>query len=70
MHCNFLIFCIFLNSINFLYGFNESDFKVTVGLVTYIGSYLESWSSDPIASFRGIRYAEPPVGELRFKVKW
>ena len=33
----------------------------------YKGSYLESYEGKQYSSFQGIRYAEPPIGELRFK---
>ena len=33
----------------------------------YKGSYLESYEGTQFSSFQGIRYAEPPIGELRFK---
>ena len=33
----------------------------------YKGSYLESYEGRQFSSFQGIRYAEPPIGELRFK---
>jgi hypothetical protein len=35
------------------------------------GSILTSRKGKSIYSFRGVRYAQPPVGSLRFKVrKW
>lgn len=33
-----------------------------------IGSYMETTNGNKIKAFRGIPYAEPPVGDLRFKV--
>lgn len=29
---------------------------------------LQSWKNTPFYGFQGIRYAEPPIGQLRFKV--
>ena len=33
----------------------------------YIGSWMESAKGSPFASYQGIRYAEPPIGKLRFR---
>lgn len=43
---------------------------VTAPAGTFEGSLLTSRLGKTIYSFRGIRYAEPPVGELRFKVSY
>lgn len=46
----------------------EPSVTLTLGQVK--GSTLTSRLGKPIYSFRGIRYAKPPVGELRFKVSY
>lgn len=33
-----------------------------------VGRHLESHNGRPIRAFMGIPYAEPPLGDLRFKV--
>ena len=35
--------------------------------VCYQGSWKDSANGTKFASFQGIRYAEPPIGNLRFK---
>lgn len=42
--------------------------KVTAPSGVYEGSFLTSRQGRQIYTFRGIRYAEAPIGELRFKV--
>jgi hypothetical protein len=46
----------------------------TLPLVTTVhgvlrGSVIQSRLGRPIYSFRGVRFAQPPVGNLRFKVR-
>lgn len=48
-------------------GINERPI-LTTGLGKIRGSVLESRLGDLFYAFRGIRYAKPPVDELRFKV--
>lgn len=42
--------------------------EVVTDLGTIKGSDMVSHHGKPFFAFRGIRYAQPPVGELRFKV--
>lgn len=32
-------------------------------------SFISSWTKQTVYAFQGIRYAAPPVGDLRFKVQ-
>lgn len=41
---------------------------VTLKLGNIRGSYITSRLGNDFMAFRGIRYAQPPVNELRFKV--
>jgi acetylcholinesterase len=34
------------------------------------GTPMKSWRGKPFMSYRGIRYAEPPVGDLKFRVSF
>ena len=46
---------------------HDNNPKVSTSLGEIQGSLLETILGKPIYSFRGIRYAKPPVGELRFQ---
>lgn len=48
----------------------SNNLRVTTPAGTFEGSILKSRLGKIIYSFRGIRYAEPPTGELRFKVSY
>jgi hypothetical protein len=53
---------------------NASQPHDTSPLVTTVygvlrGSVIQSRLERPIYSFRGVRFAQPPVGNLRFKVR-
>ena len=47
----------------------HGEIQPTVCLENYGDCYMGSWSTKDIgfASFQGIRYAQPPIGDLRFK---
>lgn len=42
---------------------------VTISLGKIRGKYLRLDTGEPLYSFRGIRYAQAPINELRFAVK-
>ena len=72
MKSHFVLVCFYLI---FVYcGINVVESKSldplvaipTLGLVR--GSRMSSFNGREFLAFRGIPYAEPPVGELRFKV--
>jgi hypothetical protein len=46
----------------------NADCLVTIAQGTARGSVMTSFHGRDFCSYRGIRYAEPPVGELRFRV--
>ena len=46
----------------------RADCLVTIAQGTARGSVMTSLYGRDFCSYRGIRYAEPPVGELRFRV--
>jgi len=46
----------------------HADCVVTIAQGTARGSVMTSFHGRDFCSYRGIRYAEPPVGELRFRV--
>lgn len=43
--------------------------EVLIPLGEIKGSFMKSRLGENFHSFRGIRYAEPPIGENRFQVK-
>ena len=45
----------------------DPEAEISLGKIK--GSILETRLGKPIYSFRGIKYAKPPTGEKRFKVK-
>jgi hypothetical protein len=46
----------------------HADCLVTIAQGTARGAVMTSLHGKDFCSYRGIRYAEPPVGELRFRV--
>lgn len=44
--------------------------SVTRGFNDWNDNVMKTWKNNVFYGFRGIRYAEPPIGELRFKVKF
>lgn len=47
----------------------EDEDEVSTPLGKIRGSFMQTRLGERIYSFRGIRYAEPPIGENRFQVK-
>ncbi|KAF2886687.1 hypothetical protein ILUMI_19486 [Ignelater luminosus] len=61
-----LIGCLLISNIH-LSHINNKNPIVTTSLGKVKGAILTTLLGKPIYSFRGIRYAKPPVDELRFK---
>ncbi|KAK5641623.1 hypothetical protein RI129_010170 [Pyrocoelia pectoralis] len=68
MMCNliFILLCTFLTQLVEGHG-NTENLQVRTPLGDIRGSIIQSALGKSIFSFRGIRYAKAPVGELRFK---
>lgn len=43
--------------------------SVTRSFNHWENNVMKTWKNNVFYGFRGIKYAEPPIGELRFKVK-
>lgn len=73
-----MYFSLFLLGFGLATGFPEADNRpvqsgaqpprITTPLGEVEGAVLRSRLGKPIFAFRGIRYAKPPINELRFKV--
>ena len=52
------------------FSFDEKNIPVVTipSLGKVIGTFLSSSNGRKYSAFRGIPYAKPPIGELRFKV--
>ncbi|XP_014244331.1 venom carboxylesterase-6-like [Cimex lectularius] len=61
----FFLLCLFLTTI--LCSWADSSPEVAVLQGKVLGKYIETISGRKIAAFLGIPYAEPPVGNLRFR---
>ncbi|KDR19686.1 Esterase FE4 [Zootermopsis nevadensis] len=57
-----IVYVVFLSVIQ-----AHSDCFVRTNLGPVKGSMKNSWNGKPFCSYRGIPYAEPPIGDLRFK---
>lgn len=65
----YLYVLVLLSLFSSCYGRTSKDLKVQLpdgGKL--VGRYLTSDSGRGIRAFMGVPYAEPPIGELRFKV--
>ncbi len=68
---NFLLFSVVLGIMSFSEQVSCDDNEypeVMTDLGRIKGSSMVSHHGKPFSAFRGIRYAEAPVGELRFRV--
>lgn len=66
-----LAFSVILGTISFTVqvSCDQNDYpEVVTSSGTIKGSKMVSHHGKSFVAFRGIRYAQPPVGELRFKV--
>lgn len=67
-----VIFCVVsISSVAFYTNAKTSDLlRVTLpnGFSKLIGRYMRSYDGRGIRAFLGIPYAEPPIGDLRFRV--
>lgn len=64
---------IFLNVVAIALADNNTageQYVVTAPIGKICGSTLSSRLGKKIYSFRGVRYAEPPVGQQRFQVRY
>ena len=50
-------------------NFKDASPTVVTGLGKIRGKYARLHSGEALFSFRGIRYAQAPINELRFEVK-
>lgn len=67
----FLLVTILCNSAIVSSDLVDQNPKVTLphgGVL--VGSYMKSANGSPFKVFRGVPYAQPPVGELRFKASY
>ena len=59
-----LLYCVFVIAV--VYCLDDPVVETNYGKIR--GKWVMSQRNLPIASFIGIPYAEPPVGDLRFEV--
>ena len=59
-----VVYCAFVIAV--VHGLDNPIVETNYGKIR--GKWLWSRGNLPIASFIGIPYAEPPIGDLRFKV--
>lgn len=43
--------------------------SVTISFKNWENNLKKTWKNNQFYSFRGIKYAESPIGDLRFKVR-
>ncbi|XP_051164874.1 uncharacterized protein LOC127283823 [Leptopilina boulardi] len=61
----FLYLFIIVCNLNFIIAKDKTLVSISLGKIK--GSFMQTRLGKEIYSYRGIRYAEPPVGELRFQ---
>ena len=47
--------------------FTFSEPRVSIGITKIVGTFMKTIGNRTVSAFRGIPYAEPPIGNLRFK---
>lgn len=63
-----ILFVVILFLFTFCVSGEDEFSTVDTNLGSIRGRYLKSHLGNSFLAFRGIRYAEEPVGELRFQV--
>lgn len=62
--------CIFIALFTICHGRTSKELLVTLPNGSQlVGRYLTSFSGKGILSYLGVPFAEPPINELRFKVR-
>lgn len=69
----FVVFLVFAPMAHSTKEYGDSDIKLPLihtpeGLIR--GSFLTTYTGTKFYSFRGVRFAEPPIGKNRFEVKY
>lgn len=63
-----LVTLVVLLSANEIYSRTSESLKVKISAGSLVGRHLTTHNGRAMRAFMGIPYAQPPVGELRFKV--
>lgn len=65
----YIFIYVFIIVCNLIFIFAKEKTLVSISLGKIRGSFMQSRLGKQIYSYRGIKYAEPPIGELRFQVR-